>query len=152
MESIDAYLNALRAELAGCDPAVIQDALADAEEHLRSALDSAREIDRDVTETTTMPTMVQEYGSPEEVAAAYKEIEIRDQRAFGPPRQPEHRSLLARFFGVLADHRAWGALLYLLLSVVTGMAYFLWAVAGLSLSLSLLILSQDTAHQYLSGH
>ena len=35
MERIDAYLNALKAELAGSDPATIQDALADAEEHLR---------------------------------------------------------------------------------------------------------------------
>ena len=32
---IDEYLNTLRKELAGSDPAIIQDALSDAEEHLR---------------------------------------------------------------------------------------------------------------------
>ena len=34
--SIDDYLHALRAALAGADPALIQDALYDAEEHLRA--------------------------------------------------------------------------------------------------------------------
>jgi hypothetical protein len=40
----------------------------------------------------------------------------------------------------LADPRAWAALLYLLLSLGTGIAYFTWAVTGLSLSLGLLVL------------
>jgi hypothetical protein len=140
MESIDAYLNALKAELAGSDPAIIQDALADAEEHLSTALDHAREARPNVSEADAMPAIVEAYGTPGEVAAAYREIEIRVQPALAPPTHPEHVSLLARFFGVLADPRAWGALLYLLFSVVTGMVYFLWAVAGLTMSLSLLIL------------
>jgi hypothetical protein len=140
MESIDTYLSALQAELAGCDPAIIQDALADAEEHLRNALDSARETEPDVSEADALSTIKGEYGSPQEVATAYKEIEIRAQPALAPSKQPENKSPLARFFGVIADPRAWGALLYLLFSVVTGMVYFLWAVAGLTMSLSLLIL------------
>ena len=41
MNRIDAYLDRLRAELEGSDPALIQDALSDSEEHLRAALDSA---------------------------------------------------------------------------------------------------------------
>ena len=36
--SVEEYLNKLRKELAGCDPATIQDALADSEEHIRTAL------------------------------------------------------------------------------------------------------------------
>jgi uncharacterized membrane protein len=140
MERIDAYLNALKAELAGSDPAIIQDALADAEEHLRSALDNARETEPDVAEADALPAIIEEYGSPAEVAAAYQEIEVRVRPALAPPERTKHRSRPARFFGVLADPRAWGALLYLLLSVVTGMVYFLWAVAGLTMSLSLLIL------------
>jgi len=140
MESIDAYLNALKAELAGSDPAIIQDALADAEEHLRSALDNAWETEPDVSEVDALCTIIEEYGSPQEVATAYREIEIRVQPALAPSKHPDHGSPLARFFGVLADPRAWGALLYLLFSVVTGMVYFLWALAGLTMSLSLLIL------------
>ncbi len=140
IESIDAYLKVLKAELAGSDPAIIQDALADAEEHLRSALDNARGTTPDVTEADALSAIIEEYGSPEEVAAAYREIEIRVQPTLAPPKHAEHKSSLARFFGVLADPRAWGALLYLLFSLVTGMVYFLWAVAGLTMSLSLLLL------------
>jgi hypothetical protein len=140
MESIDAYLNALKAELAGSDPAIIQDALADAEEHLSTALENAREAEPNVAAADAMRTIVKAYGAPEEVAAAYREIEVRVQPALAPRTQPERASLLGRFFGVLADPRAWGALLYMLLSIVTGMVYFLWAVVGLTMSLSLLIL------------
>jgi len=49
-------------------------------------------------------------------------------------------SLLAAFFGVYADPHTWGALLFVLLSLVTGIIYFTLAVTGLSLSLGLLIL------------
>ena len=41
---------------------------------------------------------------------------------------------------VYIDPRTWGALLYALISVVTGSVYFAWAVAGISVSLALLIL------------
>jgi hypothetical protein len=139
-ESVDAYLNALKSELADSDPAIVQDALADADEHLRSALDNARENNPGITEADALPAIIEEYGSLEEVAAAYREIEIYFDPVLASPTHPEHKNPLARFFGVLADPRAWGALLYLLFSVVTGMVYFLWAVAGLTMSFSLLIL------------
>jgi hypothetical protein len=45
-----------------------------------------------------------------------------------------------RFFGVYAEPKAWGSLLYLLFSLATGIIYFTWAVTGLSLSAGLLIL------------
>lgn len=35
IKTVDEYLDKLKDELAGCDPSLIQDALADAEEHLR---------------------------------------------------------------------------------------------------------------------
>jgi len=41
---------------------------------------------------------------------------------------------------VLADPRAYTALLYMLLSLATGTLYFTWAVTGISLSLGLAIL------------
>ena len=49
------------------------------------------------------------------------------------------RSALGRFFGVYADSRAWGALLYMLIAFVTGIFYFTWVVTGLSLSVSFAI-------------
>lgn len=47
---------------------------------------------------------------------------------------------LARIFGVYTDGRTWRGLLFMLLSLLTGIVYFTWAVIGLSLSLSFLIL------------
>ncbi len=49
-------------------------------------------------------------------------------------------SSLAKVFGVYVDPRTWRALLFMLLSLVTGILYFTWAVTGLALSLSFLIL------------
>jgi hypothetical protein len=46
----------------------------------------------------------------------------------------------ARFFGVIADPGAWGALFYMLLSLATGILYFTVVVTGLSLSAGLMIL------------
>ena len=40
----------------------------------------------------------------------------------------------------MIEPRAWGALLYLLLTLATGIIYFTWTITGISLSLGLLIL------------
>lgn len=140
IKSVDEYLKRLKQELTGSDPATIQDALSDAEEHLRTALDNALETQPNISEAEALPPIIESYGSPEEVATAYKEIETRIQPALARPRHADDRSLAARFFGVLADPGAWGALLYMLLSLLTGILYFTWAITGLSLSLSFLVL------------
>lgn len=44
------------------------------------------------------------------------------------------------FFGVIGDPRAYGALVYMLLSLATGVFYFSWTVTGLSLTVGLFIL------------
>ena len=41
--SIDGYLRQLKEELKNCDRATVQDALSDAEEYLRNALENLRE-------------------------------------------------------------------------------------------------------------
>ncbi|MCE4075913.1 sensor domain-containing protein, partial [Stenotrophomonas acidaminiphila] len=59
----------------------------------------------------------------------------------GPhPVQQKPRSAAARFFGVVLDPHTYGALFYMLLSLVTGVFFFTWVVTGLSLSVSLMIL------------
>lgn len=148
--SIDDYLSQLKKELRGCDRATIQDALSDAEEHLRTALDSAAAHDAAVSEADALSQVIESYGMPEEVAAAYREIEHRTVPALAQPshseepeeahREKDERPLLARFFGVFADFRAWGAFLYLLFSLVTGTFYFTWVVTGISLSAGLVVL------------
>ena len=150
IQRIDDYLSQLKKELSGCDRATIQDALSDAEEYLRMALNSVTSNDATISEADALPQIIERYGMPEEVATAYREIEHRIIPALAQPSYPEEpeeakkekdeRPLLSRFFGVFADFRAWGAFLYLLFSLLTGILYFTWAVTGISLSASLIIL------------
>lgn len=134
--TIAEYLDQLRAALRGADPALIQDALYDAEEHLRAEL--ADQPGRD--EATMLQQVVGSYGAPDEVADIYRDQEIKIQRAIRPPPAPQRRSLAGRFFGVAADPRTYGALFYMLLALATGNLYFSWAIVGLSLSLGLSVL------------
>lgn len=136
--TIDDYLDALKDEMKDADPALIQDAQADAREHLSTALAVAREKDPGAKESDLLAKIVEEYGTPEETASAYREVERRTSPALKQTVKP--RSWLGRFFGVYVDPRAWGALLFMLIAFVTGIIYFVWGVTGLSLSISLMIL------------
>ena len=137
---VSEYLEALKREMAGSDPAIIQDALSDAEDHLRSALAAQLELLPDTSENEVLQGVIEEYGQPEEVAGAYKEIEHRIRPALSQPLSRPKRNFVSAFFGVIAEPRAWGALLYMLLAMVTGIVYFTWVVTGLSLSAGLLVL------------
>jgi uncharacterized membrane protein len=136
--SIEDYLRALRAALAGADPALIHDALYDAEEHLRAEAAA----NPGMSETELLNRIAPTYGSPEEVAAAYRATDAKVEAALQPPatRRPESANLVARFFAVYSDPRAYVSLFFMVLSLVTGILYFTFAVTGLSLSLGLAIL------------
>lgn len=135
-KTVEDYLADLKQELAGSDQATIQDALSDAEEHLRMAVASLREDKPDLAEETALQTAIDQYGSPAETAAAYAEVERRTAPGLSSGVNRKSRSFLGRFFGVYADPRAWGAILYMLIALVTGILYFTWAVMGLSFSVS----------------
>lgn len=139
-EMINRYLNELRATLAGADPATVQDALSDAEEHLRTALDQTLSEHPETSENEVVELIIEKYGSPEEVASAYKEVEMRTAPALAESVNQKDRSVVARIFGVLIDPRAYAALLYLIISLATGIIYFTWAVTGLSLSAGFMVL------------
>lgn len=134
--TIAEYLLRLRAALAGADPALVQDALYDAEDYLRSEL--AANPGR--SEAEVIADVAGSYGAPSEVADIYRDTEVRVQTALQPPRAPVRRSAIARFFAVAAEPRTYAALFYMLLSLATGIFYFTWVVTGLSLSLSLAVL------------
>lgn len=135
IKSVEEYLDALKAKLGDRDAATIQDALADAEEHLRAALANLREKQPEIPEQEALSQVIEQYGSPEETAAAYAEIERRTVPQL-TRENSVNTSPLGSFFGVYTDARAWGALLYMLIAFVTGVFYFTWAVTGLSLSVS----------------
>lgn len=130
------YLDQLRAALAGADPALVQDALYDAEEYLRSELAE----NPGKSEAEVIAAVAGSYGAPDEVAEIYRETEVKVDRALRAPPPPPRQSLLGRFFGVIAEPRTYAALFYMLLSLATGIFYFTWVVAGLSMSAGLAVL------------
>ncbi|MCC6299775.1 MAG: sensor domain-containing protein [Anaerolineales bacterium] len=138
IKSIEEYLEQLKVEMQVSDSATVQDALADAEEHLRAALAGWKQDQPEGSEEEALSQIVERYGSPSETAAAYAEVERRTvPQLVIENRKP--RSAIGSFFGVYTDARAWGALLYMLIAFVTGVFYFSWAVTGVSVSVSLLI-------------
>jgi uncharacterized membrane protein len=134
--SIDQYLEQLRAELAGEDPALLQDALYDAEEYLRAELAA----NPGKPEADMLELIASTYGAPDEVAAAYRDTEAKVKVAMAPPPRAQPASALRRFFGVFGDVRAWTSLFFMLLSLATGLFYFTFAIVGVSLSAGLAIL------------
>jgi uncharacterized membrane protein len=75
--NIDGYLRQLKAEMKDCDRATVQDALSDAEEYLRNALDNLKANKPAVPEANAFSSVVEEYGTPAEIADAYRKIEAR---------------------------------------------------------------------------
>lgn len=134
--SIEQYLTALRAALAGEDPALVQDALYDAEEYLRAEV--AANPGRN--EADTLELISSTYGAPDEVAGAYRTTEKQVRTALAPPPRKAARTVFGRFFGVYSDSRTWTALFFMVLSLVTGIFYFTMTVTGLSMSAGLMVM------------
>ncbi|MGH8286753.1 MAG: sensor domain-containing protein [Steroidobacteraceae bacterium] len=136
--SIDEYLKQLRDAFAGEDPALVQDALYDAEEYLRAEVAAnAGKSEADVLEL-----IASTYGAPDEVATAYRDTEAKVKAALRPPapKAAESPSALRRFFGVFSDARAYTSLFYMLLALATGIVYFTFAVTGLAMSAGLAVM------------
>jgi uncharacterized membrane protein len=140
INSTNEYLDQLKKELTNCDRATVQDALSDAEEYLRNAVENLRATQPDVPEEKVFLSIVEEYGTPSEIAEAYRKIEAHNSPSLISRTRRGQPSFINRFFSVVIDPRSWGALLYLLFSLVTGIFYFTWAITGISLSLGLLVL------------
>jgi len=133
-ETVRAYLDQLRRALKGAPPGLISDALADCEEHLNNEIAQNPELD----EATVMATVVETYGSPQEIAEEYRDMEATISTPFPQPEQTADRRY--GFFNVISDPRTYGALLYMLLSLVTGIFYFTWTITGISLTAGFAIL------------
>ena len=140
-DMINEYLGRLDRALAGADAATVRDALGDAEEHLRSALDAASlESPGLLPEDELVRGTIEDYGTPEEVADAYRRIEKYSTPVLAGRKLNGSRSVATRFFGVLVDPRAYAAMFYMLFSLVTGIIYFTWAVTGLSMSVGFAVM------------
>jgi uncharacterized membrane protein len=134
--TVEQYLDLLRTELQGADPALIQDALYDAEEHLRAELAQ----NPGQSEDDVLGSIVASYGAPSEVADAYRTNEARVQAALRTPSPKPQRSAIGRFFAVYSDPRAYLSIAYMLLALATGIVYFTFAVTGSALTAGLAVL------------
>jgi len=134
--SIPEYLDMLRAALTGADAALVQDALYDAEEYLRSEMSEQR----GKSEAEVIAAVAGSYGAPHEVAEIYRDTEVRVETALRQPTPAPRSTALGKFFGVAADPRTYGAIFYSILALATGIFYFTWVVTGLSLSAGLAVL------------
>ena len=140
-KSIDHYLAQLRDELAGVDQAIIQDALADSEDHLRAALVYLQQSEPDLSMEQALARVIDDYGSPAEVADGYRQVEARMPIPLAPTLPgKETPSLFQSFFGAFVDPRAYASFFYMCFSFITGILYFTWAVTGVSLAVGLAVL------------
>ncbi|HEX4157362.1 MAG TPA: sensor domain-containing protein [Rhizomicrobium sp.] len=127
--TVRAYLAELQNALKGASPGLISDALADAEEHLQGEIAA----NPNKTEAEVLATVVETFGTPQEIAEEYRSMEAAIAGPFPKPEQKprEHKG----FFGVISDPRAYGALMFMLLAFPTGIFYFVWTVLGISLTI-----------------
>jgi hypothetical protein len=130
INSIDTYLSRLKSELEGSDPALIQDALSDSEEHLRAALETALGETPGLSEEEALRDIIEKYGESAEVAAAYRDAEARLTPFSTPVPVSPAPPFFMKFFGIVAEPRAWGAFLYALLAFLFGTIYCGWALVG----------------------
>ncbi len=133
-ETVSAYLTELRRALKGAPAGLISDALADCEDHLNNEIAQ----NPDLTEKQILASVVDTYGTPEEIAEEYRDMETSISTPFPQPEATPERRF--GFFNVVSDPRTYGALLYMLLSLATGIFYFTWAITGLSLTLGFAVL------------
>ena len=133
-ETVRAYLDQLQRALKGAPAGLISDALTDCEEHLNNEI--AQNPDKD--ERAVLASVIDTYGTPEEIAEEYRAMEATISGPFPKSEEPSHRG--GGFFSVVSDPRTYGALLYMLLSLVTGIFYFTWTVVGISLTAGLSVL------------
>ncbi|HEY2444273.1 MAG TPA: sensor domain-containing protein [Rhizomicrobium sp.] len=133
-DTVRAYLDALQSALKGSSPGLISDALADAEEHLQGEIAS----NPGKSEAEVLARVIETYGTPQEIAEEYRSMETAIAGPFPKPepKTEQHHG----FFGVISDARAYGALMYMLLSLATGVFYFVWAVTGIGLTVGFAIL------------
>jgi uncharacterized membrane protein len=134
--SIDQYLQQLREQLAGEDPSLIQDALYDAEEYLRAEIAAHP----GKSEADVLEIIASTYGAPDEVAAAYRDTEVKVKAAMKAPVPKARHGAAGKFFGIFLDSRAYTSLFFMILSLATGIIYFTFVAVGLSLSAGLAVL------------
>lgn len=121
----------------GQDPALIHDALYDAEEFFAAELGGADENES----SDQFQKLVSRYGSPHEVALAYVQNhpEVPESVPDTAIENEKSKNSFLNSFKIFADGRVYGQLLYLLLMLPLSIFYFTFVVTGVSVSLGLFV-------------
>ncbi|MBT3754724.1 MAG: sensor domain-containing protein [Candidatus Cloacimonetes bacterium] len=138
-KTIDEFLSVIKQELKGSDKALIQDVLSDAEEHIRTSMENALNAEEKISEEDALEQAIESYGDHSEIIAEYKKMDDYLKPILAPSVEVDERPWWKKFLLVIADPRAWGASLYMVISMLTGIIYFTWAITGLSTIIPLLI-------------
>ena len=119
-KSIDDFLAFLKSELKGNDKAMIQDVLSDAEEYIRTAIENITNTEQSISEEEALTKAIESYGNPSEIIADYKKMDAYLKPILAPSENIDNRPWWKKFLLVIADPRAWGASLYMVISMLTG--------------------------------
>jgi uncharacterized membrane protein len=121
-QELESFLVALGRTLYGQPPSLIQDALYDAENHILDALAEAKGEGFD--------NIVAAYGSPEEVAQQYVQLEAQTQQ-FLVGKRTQHKA--NGFFAPLCQLSSYKALGYFAIAFPVSVMYFAWfALVGIN--------------------
>src|SRR5262249_13245837 len=90
--------------------------------------------------SSRLEPVTETYGTPQEVEEEYIAMEQAIKSPFPAREEEETADRGPGLFGVLVDPKAYGALIYMVLSLATGIFYFTWAVTGVSLTIGFAIL------------
>jgi hypothetical protein len=131
---IQAYLDELEAVLKGSDPAVVMDAANDAGEYLYNEVDALLEANPEMKPEDAVVQAMEKFGSPEEVARSFLDMEAQVDRAFRLGRPEPPRSALNRFFGITREPRAYAALLYMVIAIFLAVLHIFWVGYGVPLA------------------
>lgn len=139
--TIESYIVELKKAFSGADPALIQDAVWDAEAHLRAELAQQQKEHPADTEQACLARVIEAYGAPDEIAAAYLEREAVIEKALRPPKSPKAEAQPSKSWpsalGIFKTPKVYSSIVYLLLSLPVGIFFFTWAMVGIFLSLGL---------------
>lgn len=119
--SIQAYLAALAAALNEQDPALMQDALFDAESHFRAALEEDG--------TVSITSVIAQYGTPQEIAKHYIDMEATVNWALhGKQKTGANTQKAGAFLAIFKNLQAYKAVIYCFVHFPLSIAYFAWTV------------------------
>ncbi|WNC67345.1 sensor domain-containing protein [Thalassotalea nanhaiensis] len=130
---IRVYLQQLATLLKGQSKALVQDALFDAEDHIRSALTEKGNFAFD--------KIVDDWGTPQEVASQYIDMESTVQFAlYGESSTAQKKSVLQWLLSAFSDVASYRSLIYISLAMPLSLFYAFWLVLGISSAIATVVL------------